>query len=71
MNRRKFLAASALAAAVSLTAGVALADDTVKIPCVCELSGAGAVAGTNFHDGAQWPSTRSTPQAAFSAGRSR
>lgn len=52
MNRRKFLAASALAAAVILTAGAALADDTVKIPCVCELSGAGAVAGTNFHDGA-------------------
>ena len=52
MNRRKFLAASALAASVSLTAVAALADDTVKIPCVCELSGAGAVAGTNFHDGA-------------------
>lgn len=29
-----------------------MADDTVQIPCVCELSGAGAVAGTNFHDGA-------------------
>jgi len=28
------------------------ADDTVIIPCVCEASGAGAVAGTNFHDGA-------------------
>lgn len=52
MNRRKFVATSALAAAISLTAGAALADDTVKIPCVCELSGAGAVAGTNFHDGA-------------------
>ena len=52
MNRRKFLATSALAAAVGLTAGAALADETVKIPCVCELSGAGAVAGTNFHDGA-------------------
>ena len=52
MNGRKFLATSALAAAVGLTAGAALADDTVKIPCVCELSGAGAVAGTNFHDGA-------------------
>ncbi len=52
MNRRKFIAASALAAAVSLIAGAALADDTVQIPCVCELSGAGAVAGTNFHDGA-------------------
>jgi branched-chain amino acid transport system substrate-binding protein len=28
------------------------ADDTVLIPCVCELSGAGAVSGTNFRDGA-------------------
>jgi branched-chain amino acid transport system substrate-binding protein len=52
MNRRRFIAASALAAAISLIAGAALADDTVQIPCVCELSGAGAVAGTNFHDGA-------------------
>jgi len=35
------------------TFGVAkAADDTVIIPCVCEASGAGAVAGTNFHDGA-------------------
>jgi len=35
------------------TFGVAkAADDTVIIPCVCEASGAGAVAGGNFHDGA-------------------
>ena len=53
MDRGKFLAASALAAGVGLSAaGAALADDTVNIPCVCELSGAGAVAGTNLHDGA-------------------
>jgi branched-chain amino acid transport system substrate-binding protein len=52
MNRSRFLAASALAAALSLNVAVALAADTVNIPCVCELSGAGAVAGTNFHDGA-------------------
>jgi branched-chain amino acid transport system substrate-binding protein len=32
--------------------GAARADNAVRIPCVCELSGAGAVAGTNFHDGA-------------------
>lgn len=30
----------------------AQAQETVKLPCVCELSGAGAVSGTNFHDGA-------------------
>ena len=52
MNGPRFFAASALAAALSLNIGVALAADTVNIPCVCELSGAGAVAGTNFHDGA-------------------
>ena len=53
MDRRKFLAATALAAVPSLSAAdAALADDTVNVPCVCELSGAGAVAGTNFHDGA-------------------
>ena len=53
MDRRKFLAATALAAVLDLSAAdAALADDTVNVPCVCELSGAGAVAGTNFHDGA-------------------
>ena len=30
----------------------ALAQDTIKVPCLCELSGAGAVAGTNYRDGA-------------------
>ena len=30
----------------------AAAADTVSLPCVCELSGAGAVAGSNFRDGA-------------------
>lgn len=46
-------------AAVMAITGAALAwyaparaQDTVKIPCVCELSGAGAVSGTNFRDGA-------------------
>jgi branched-chain amino acid transport system substrate-binding protein len=50
MQVERWLAAGALAAALSVSA--ARADETVKIPCVCELSGAGAVAGTNFHDGA-------------------
>lgn len=30
----------------------ASAQETVKLPCLCELSGSGAVSGTNFHDGA-------------------
>ncbi len=44
----------ALASVFAISAfGVAkAADDTVIIPCVCEASGAGAVAGGNFHDGA-------------------
>jgi branched-chain amino acid transport system substrate-binding protein len=46
---------SAVTAAVLATAGLsqaALAADTISLPCVCELSGAGAVSGTNFRDGA-------------------
>ena len=49
------LAAAALTASVFLTGGLitaARAADTVLIPCVCELSGAGAVSGTNYRDGA-------------------
>jgi len=30
----------------------AQAQETVKLPCLCELSGSGAVSGTNYHDGA-------------------
>lgn len=30
----------------------ALAQDTIKVPCLCELSGAGAVSGSNYRDGA-------------------
>ena len=48
--------APAVAAAMALglgTTGMALADSNVVLmPCVCELSGAGAVSGTNFRDGA-------------------
>ncbi len=55
-SRRFVIAALALSASVfilgaPLTAARA-ADDTVLIPCVCELSGDGAVSGTNFRDGA-------------------
>jgi branched-chain amino acid transport system substrate-binding protein len=53
MTGGKLLAAIALGLTLSFAAQcVARADGAVNIPCVCELSGAGAVAGTNFHDGA-------------------
>ncbi len=42
--------ASALAAGLAL-AGPALAQNTVYIPAILEISGAGAVSGTNFRDG--------------------
>ncbi|MBI1220058.1 MAG: ABC transporter substrate-binding protein [Rhodobacteraceae bacterium] len=48
----KPFAASVAVAAVAMFAVGARADDVVKLPCVCELSGAGAVSGTNFRDGA-------------------
>ncbi|MDT7950072.1 MAG: ABC transporter substrate-binding protein [Acetobacteraceae bacterium] len=41
-----------LSALAMATIAPAQAQDTVKLPCLCELSGAGAVSGTNFHDGA-------------------
>jgi len=55
MKRRNFVAVAALAA---LAAGTGLsqraaAADSVLLPCVCELSGAGAVSGTNYRDGAK------------------
>jgi branched-chain amino acid transport system substrate-binding protein len=54
MKRRNFMAAAGLSvlSLTALTVQAARAEDTVAIPCVCELSGAGAVAGTNFRDGA-------------------
>lgn len=55
MQTRRTLISAALTASVFLAAPWAVAqaaDDTVLIPCVCELSGAGAVSGTNFRDGA-------------------
>jgi len=55
MKRRNFVTAATLAV---LTAGAGLpggafAADSVLLPCVCELSGAGAVSGTNYRDGAR------------------
>jgi len=47
---RLSLFAAALAAAIGI-AGSAFAQSTVYIPAVLELSGAGAVSGTNFRDG--------------------
>jgi branched-chain amino acid transport system substrate-binding protein len=47
---RLSLFAAALAAALGI-AGSAFAQSTVYIPAVLELSGAGAVSGTNFRDG--------------------
>jgi branched-chain amino acid transport system substrate-binding protein len=43
---------AALAAACCIAAGAAHAQGTVNMPIVIELSGAGAVSGTNFRDGA-------------------
>ena len=43
---------TAVAAALALGAVAAHAQQTVKMPIVIELSGAGAVSGTNFRDGA-------------------
>jgi len=54
-SRRTFLAAAVLTASAWLAGApltIARAQDTVLIPCVCELSGAGAVSGTNYRDGA-------------------
>jgi branched-chain amino acid transport system substrate-binding protein len=41
-----------LAAALGIAAGAGHAQQTVNMPIVIELSGAGAVSGTNFRDGA-------------------
>ena len=43
---------SLIAVLLALGAGSALAQQTVNMPIVIELSGAGAVSGTNFRDGA-------------------
>ena len=57
MKSRRFVLGSGGAGCLGvrggrLAHGRARADDTVLIPCVCELSGAGAVSGTNYRDGA-------------------
>jgi branched-chain amino acid transport system substrate-binding protein len=54
MKRRDLIAAAALAVLTATTMqNAALAQDTVLLPCVCELSGAGAVSGSNYRDGAK------------------
>ncbi|HQZ11257.1 MAG TPA: ABC transporter substrate-binding protein [Devosia sp.] len=45
------LAIASVAALMSLPSAL-LAQETVKIPCLCEASGAAAVSGTNLSDGA-------------------
>jgi branched-chain amino acid transport system substrate-binding protein len=50
MNKR--IRVAALATALGAAAGTAYAQQTVNMPIVIELSGAGAVSGTNFRDGA-------------------
>jgi len=55
MRRQSLIAAAALAAATfgPAVGTVAQAQDKVLVPCVCELSGAGAVSGSNYRDGAK------------------
>ncbi|AXS41556.1 ABC transporter substrate-binding protein [Breoghania sp. L-A4] len=55
MNRRTMLAASAFSVLMAATTvpQMTVAQETVLLPCVCELSGAGAVSGTNYRDGAK------------------
>lgn len=53
MTRTHMLAAAvALIAAAPFVPKTAFAQETVLLPCVCEISGPGAVSGTNFRDGA-------------------
>ena len=55
MQSRRTILATALTASVFVAAPWAAAwaaDDAVLVPCVCELSGPGAVSGTNYRDGA-------------------
>jgi len=40
------------AVAMAITMPGVHAQETVKVPCLCEISGAGAVSGTNLRDGA-------------------
>lgn len=46
------MGAVGVCAMLAVATQAAAADDVVKLPCLCELSGSGAVSGTNFHDGA-------------------
>jgi branched-chain amino acid transport system substrate-binding protein len=54
MMRCHLISAAAVAMLATATALVQPARaDTVSVPCLCELSGAGAVSGTNLRDGAR------------------
>jgi branched-chain amino acid transport system substrate-binding protein len=53
MTHHKSIIVAAALAAAAILPGAAVAQDTVLLPCVCELSGAGAVSGSNYRDGAQ------------------
>lgn len=52
--KSKLLSAAALTlmVAIAFAPKPVFAQETVLLPCVCELSGPGAVSGTNFRDGA-------------------
>ncbi len=56
MHKRTFVfaAAASVAAMMIVTAhtGAASAQDKIQLPCLCELSGPGAVSGSNLRDGA-------------------
>ena len=52
-KRQALLGSAGLVLATSLGLGAAIAQETVKVVGVIELSGAGATAGTNYKNGAQ------------------
>lgn len=52
MKRRLLISAAAALATAMVVPELVVAQESVLLPCVCELSGAGAVSGTNFRDGA-------------------
>ena len=68
---KKRFVLKALAAATLLSSmAVAQAADTVKFANIVELSGPGTTAGTNFKNGENSPSKRSTRRAVFSVKKS-
>ena len=53
MIRRNLFVLAAASFMMLSPFSAANAEDVVKLPCVCELSGSGAAAGTNYRDGAK------------------